>query len=501
MSRAEKPPLLEVRDLTLRFRGLTAVSHVNLTVNEGEIAAVIGPNGAGKTSLFNAITGIYEPTSGTVRLGGRDVRAERSLKTVFRWLLAGITVGLLLLVAASDVNGLWSAVVRSSAGSDGAGFDWARTTRELASYLAARPYIEQRAGRFYVTTQAGDAPFGSSKTRDAAEQKRESLAELARAPRDGSTVVERDGAFTILSADGGRLLDTAPSREAALARLEAADAVLGDATTAIRWRAVVFLFGLLLGTAGAAAVWQQTRRTPASVAARGVARTFQNIRLFQEMSVLENVLVGMDRHLRRSGLRRLLRQPVDLLPPLALGLVYGFTWAALRFGFLPESVSGALWLLVGAGSIAYLVLLARRGAFTRPGAASERDGRTQARTLLEFVGLAERAEDTAKNLPYGAQRRLEIARALATEPRLLLLDEPAAGMNPSETQDLMVLIQAIRERGTTVLLIEHHMRVVMGVSDHITVLVHGEKLAEGTPSEVRENPRVVEAYLGSEELG
>lgn len=177
------------------------------------------------------------------------------------------------------------------------------------------------------------------------------------------------------------------------------------------------------------------------IAERGISRTFQNIRLFSNLSVIENILVGMHVHLRQT--------PFEILLQLR--------------------------------------------AFKTEEASSEK----KAEDLLHYVGLKGVANELAMNLPYGAQRRVELARALASDPSLLLLDEPTAGMNPQETEDAIKLFRRIRdEKDVTVLLIEHDMRVVMNISERISVMDYGEKIAEGIPAEIRANQLVVEAYLG-----
>jgi branched-chain amino acid transport system ATP-binding protein len=256
MPAAEPVRVLETTQLVKAFGGLVAVNKVDFHADENEIVGLIGPNGAGKTTLFNAITGVYGPTSGTIRFQGREIA------------------------------------------------------------------------------------------------------------------------------------------------------------------------GML----------------PSKVTKLGVARTFQNIRLFNEMTALENVMVGQHCRTRSGVLRVVLRTP-----------------RATR---------------------------------------EEKGVHDKSLALLEYVGLGGHAEELAKNLPYGSQRRLEIARAMATEPALLFLDEPAAGMNPQETAALLQLIRRIRDEGMTIILIEHDMKVVMGSSDRVVVLDHGEKIAEGSPDVVRSDARVIEAYLG-----
>ena len=383
------------RSITKMFGGLAAVTDVDLNVHEGEIVGLIGPNGAGKTTLFNCLTGVTIPTSGTISFKGINLVPPPMLN-----LLAQLGKMSSFFIA---ISALWTLLLT------GIYVEEAIFPLEFAiamiSIGAFRIFLGMKLRRAVPWTRGVTLLFGTLDAGLAVYW----LLTYSETYVDRLFFARYPVEFFIIPMSV--LMLSYPVYY----------------FTVLLRRDVKTLFGIFM--------------RPDSVTELGIARTFQNIRLFSNLSVLDNVKLG--RHCRTR--------------------------------------SNFFSIVLGTGA-------QRR---------EEREVTEKSMEALSFVGLDGKAELFASNLPYGEQRKLEIARALATEPEVLLLDEPAAGMNPQETEDLMELIGRIRDSGVALLLIEHDMKVIMRISDRIFVLDHGQKIAEGLPDEIRSNPRVVEAYLGS----
>ena len=367
--------VLRMENITMQFGGVVAVNDLSIEVNKGEIVALIGPNGAGKTTAFNCITGVYQPTNGLINFMGR---------TIVR-------------------NHPGGKMAREYLGTNAARYSSDYSGEDDPETLAALAELDARCA---AEVAAAEKEIAARLDSEKDEEKRKSLYNEAEARK-----AEIEAGY---NAPRERLL--AQLKDRAGARIELARAIDPDVTTN-----------------------KVYAPTPDKITYLGIARTFQNIRLFSALSVLDNVLIA--KHMRAK-----------------------------------QNVFSAT------------LRLNRR---------EERRMREEAMALLAEQGLDHLKDEVAGSLPYGAQRRLEIARALATSPKLLLLDEPAAGMNPQETQELTDFIREIRDKyHLTVLMIEHHMDLVMQFSDRIYVIDFGKLISSGTPEVVKADKRVIDAYLG-----
>ena len=367
--------VLRMENITMQFGGVVAVNDLSIEVNKGEIVALIGPNGAGKTTAFNCITGVYQPTNGLINFMGR---------TIVR-------------------NHPGGKMAREYLGTNAARYSSDYSGEDDPETLAALAELDARCA---AGVAAAEKEIAARLDSEKDEEKRKSLYNEAEARK-----AEIEAGY---NAPRERLL--AQLKDRAGARIELARAIDPDVMTN-----------------------KVYAPTPDKITYLGIARTFQNIRLFSALSVLDNVLIA--KHMRAK-----------------------------------QNVFSAT------------LRLNRR---------EERRMREEAMALLAEQGLDHLKDEVAGSLPYGIQRRLEIARALATSPKLLLLDEPAAGMNPQETQELgEYIVRLRREHDLTILMIEHHMDLVMQFSDRIYVIDFGKLISSGTPEVVKADKRVIDAYLG-----